>query len=500
MRSADGPPLASSAWALERRPAAGEAAALAAQPCALERLQLLERAPRPLGHAGERRLGELDRHAGLAAHAVLEAAQQRAATGQQDASLGDVGGQLGRRLLERLLGGAEDGVERLRNGRSDLLARQHHVARQAGAEVAAADLGGLLLCKRQGRGSLPLQRLGGLLADRKAVHPAHEAGDGLVEVVAADPQRLRHHDPAHRDHGDLTGAAAHVDHDVPGGLGDRQIGADRSRYRLLDQVDATGARRQTGLLERAVLDLRDPGRRTHHDLGVGEAAAVHAAQEVAQHLLGHLEVGDHTVTQRTDGRDRGRRTADHAAGLVADGVDLAGGLVQRHNRRLGRNDPLAAEVDERVGRTEVDRNIAVAPGTHGREGYAGWEVGRGIAAGAAFLALTAIAAPASAAPRRPTLKLSAGRGLPGLRVTLSGRHYRVRARAAVSFGGKRVRSFRARRSGALRTAIRVPKRRAGLYTVRVWTGRRSAQKRFRILAAAATAPAAPAAQAQSSAA
>jgi hypothetical protein len=49
--------------------------------------------------------------------------------------------------------------------------------------------------------------------------------------------------------------------------------------------------------------------------GLGEPALVHLLDEVAQHLLADLEVGDHAVLQRPDGLDVRRRAADHALRL-----------------------------------------------------------------------------------------------------------------------------------------------------------------------------------------
>ena len=82
--------------------------------------------------------------------------------------------------------------------------------------------------------------------------------------------------------------------------------------------------------------------------------------EVAQHLLGHVEVGDHAVLQRADRRDRPGRAAEHPLRLDADRVHLAGALVDRDHRRLREDDPAPSHVDEGVGRTEIDRHVATA--------------------------------------------------------------------------------------------------------------------------------------------
>src|ERR1700732_5120335 len=55
---------------------------------------------------------------------------------------------------------------------------------------------------------------------------------------------------------------------------------------------------------------------------VRPAVLVHLLDEVAQHLLGHVEVGDDAVLQRPDRLDRAGRAAQHPLGLDADRVDL----------------------------------------------------------------------------------------------------------------------------------------------------------------------------------
>src|SRR4051795_12612200 len=82
--------------------------------------------------------------------------------------------------------------------------------------------------------------------------------------------------------------------------------------------------------------------------------------EVAKHLLGDVEVGDHAVLEWADRGDRPGRAAEHALGLDADGVDLAGALVDRDHARLGEDDSTAPNVDESVGRAKVDGHVAAA--------------------------------------------------------------------------------------------------------------------------------------------
>src|SRR5437588_306759 len=97
--------------------------------------------------------------------------------------------------------------------------------------------------RRQRRADLELALLGGLLADQQLVLPLDVIHDRLIELVAADADRLRDHDSGERDHRHLAGAAADVDDHRAGGLADGQPRADGRGHRLLDQVRLAGSRR-----------------------------------------------------------------------------------------------------------------------------------------------------------------------------------------------------------------------------------------------------------------
>ena len=79
-------------------------------------------------------------------------------------------------------------------------------------------------------------------------------------------------------------------------------------------------------------------------IGRGEAAAVvHLADEMLDHLLRDLEIGDHAVAQRADGGDVARRAAEHLLGLLADREHLllAAHVGDGDHARLGQHDARA---------------------------------------------------------------------------------------------------------------------------------------------------------------
>ena len=90
---------------------------------------------------------------------------------------------------------------------------------------------------------------------------------------------------------------------------------------------------------------------------------MHLVDEVLDHLLGDVDVGDDAVAQRADGLDLVGRLAHHQLGVVADRLDLLDAVdrLDRDHRRLVEDDAAAADVDERIGGSEVDRHVVRHP-------------------------------------------------------------------------------------------------------------------------------------------
>ena len=130
---------------------------------------------------------------------------------------------------------------------------------------------------------------------------------------------------------------------------------------VLDQVDLAGAGGEGGLAHGPLLDLGDPRGDRDDDAGPEQAAAVVSPpDEVAEHRLGDVEVGNDAVLQRPDGPDRPGGPPEHLLRLLADGADLvdpAGIRLHGDDRGLVRHDPSSLGVYERVGGPEIDREI-----------------------------------------------------------------------------------------------------------------------------------------------
>jgi acid phosphatase type 7 len=96
------------------------------------------------------------------------------------------------------------------------------------------------------------------------------------------------------------------------------------------------------------------------------------------------------------------------------------------------------------------------------------------------LLLGGVAAEAAGGPRVAASRTSAA---PGDRVVLAGHGFARAARVRVTLAGVRVKRARTGERGGFRVGFRVPRRRAGRYLLRAFSGGRVASLRFRIRAA-----------------
>ena len=221
---------------------------------------------------------------------------------------------------------------------ADLVGGDLDRARQAGQQVAPAQRDALLVVvARVGRADGDLDVLGRALAEQQVVLAPGVGDDVLVELVAADAQAATDDDAAEADDRDLRRAAADVDDQAAGWLADGQARTDRRGHGLLDEPRPARAGVEGRVADGALLDFGHAARDAdQHPRPRDEAdAVVHLVHEVLDHLLGHVEVADDAVAQRPDGDDVGRRAAEHALRLGADGQHALGAL-RRWRRRSAR--------------------------------------------------------------------------------------------------------------------------------------------------------------------
>src|SRR5207248_6479975 len=86
---------------------------------------------------------------------------------------------------------------------------------------------------------------------------------------------------------------------------------------------------------------------------------VHFLDEVLEHGLDHVEVGDDAVLEGAYGDDVAGRLAYHGFGLGSHRVGLAAiALINGHHRGLGHDDALTPHVNESICGTQVYAQVA----------------------------------------------------------------------------------------------------------------------------------------------
>lgn len=164
------------------------------------------------------------------------------------------------------------------------------------------------------------------------------------------------------------GTTADVDNHVARGLGDGKASSDRGCHGLLDQVDLARSREHGALPNRSLLDFgnarrnRNDDTRPHHSLAV-----MNPGNEVAQHRLCDLEIGDDSILYRTNRNDMSGSAAQHFLGRLADGPHLVGPpavLRNRDHARFRDDDPTTFHVNQRIRRTQINGEVAGKPTKH----------------------------------------------------------------------------------------------------------------------------------------
>ena len=121
-----------------------------------------------------------------------------------------------------------------------------------------------------------------------------------------------------------------------------------------------------GVHDGALFHLGNLRRNANHDARMHHHfAVVRLLNEVVQHLLGDLEIGDYAVFHRLDGHDVAGCAAQHFFGFLADRLDFASVLVDGDDRGLVDDDAFALRIYQRIGRAQIDGKVA---GEHAEQG------------------------------------------------------------------------------------------------------------------------------------
>src|SRR5580700_6168668 len=293
-----------------------------------EQLEIAEHLTGAQNHAAQRIVGDGNGQAGFFADALVKIFQQRAAAGEHDAAITDVGGKFRRRTLEGDANRVHDGRNAFAEGLADFAVVNRDGFGHALDQVAALDFHGHGLVELVGGADFHFDLLGSALADQQVIFPLQIIHDSFVHLVAGHAHGTGVDDATQRDDGDVGGAAADVNHHIAAGLGDGQSRADGRDHGLFDEMHFAGFGAIGGVHDRALFHLSDFRRHADHDARVHQhLAVVRLLDEIVQHLLGDFEVGDHAVFHGLDGDDVAGRAAQHFFRLFADGLNLARILV-----------------------------------------------------------------------------------------------------------------------------------------------------------------------------
>ena len=114
------------------------------------------------------------------------------------------------------------------------------------------------------------------------------------------------------------------------------------------------ARSSTLVTPRGV-EIMTLGRKSGRNSGLGVAG--NRLDEVAQHGLGHHEVGDHAVADGAGHFDALRGAAQHIVGLVAHRHHGIVAQADGHHRWLMEDNAPALDVDEDIDRPQIDADV-----------------------------------------------------------------------------------------------------------------------------------------------
>ena len=191
----------------------------------------------------------------------------------------------------------------------------------------------------------------------------HVAQDGFIQFIAGDTNGFAVGDGIHRDHRDVGGAAADIDHQIAFRFVHGNAGADGRGHGFLDQMHLPHARHGGRIDDGLFFHLGDTGGNAHHHARPDEPVILqYLFDEIGNHFVGDFKIGNDTILHGADGLEPGMGSAMHFFGLRADGFHIALALAvvaDRHHRRFIQNDPFIFDVHQSVGRSQVHGDVGV---------------------------------------------------------------------------------------------------------------------------------------------
>ena len=214
------------------------------------------------------------------------------------------------------------------------------------------------LCQRAA--DLNFDALGHTFRNRDVVLAAHVLANVGREVVTGHLNGVVRNDTAHRDNGNLRGSAADVhDHVAFRGIY-VETDTDGCGHGLINEINVATAGVFGAVAHGTELNFGGAGGHSDHHSYAGSeemSAGSHHIDEAAHHLLASVEVGDHTILQRTDHADLFARLFIHEFGAFADGDGFVRARIEGNDRRFVDGD-LTIGNNDGVGRAQVHGQLA----------------------------------------------------------------------------------------------------------------------------------------------
>ncbi len=183
--------------------------------------------------------------------------------------------------------------------------------------------------------------------------------DGIVHLIAADPDGTVHNNAAQGDHSHFRRAAADIHNHVARWFLHRQADTNGRRHGFFHHPGILGSRRDGCVNHRPLLHFCDSGRDCYDNPRPHPAhSPVCPVEKVPEHPLGGVEIGDHSIPQRPDGNDIPRRASYHFLGFVADSQDVLGFLVPGHHRWFVDHNAASPHINQCVGSSQIDADIS----------------------------------------------------------------------------------------------------------------------------------------------
>src|SRR5215831_20779615 len=203
--------------------------------------------------------------ASFLANSFVEIFDERAAPGQHNATVSDVGGKFWRCAFQHNTDRIDDDVDAFIERFSDLFIGNRHALGHTFHQVPSFDFHRSRRIEGVCGADLDLDLFRGAFPDQQIVFAFDVLGDGFVHLVSRGLVGTAVNHSGQRDYRNFRGASSDVDNHVSRRFGDGQSGADCRCHRLLDKVSLARLGAVSGILNGPLLNLGNTRGHTNHD-------------------------------------------------------------------------------------------------------------------------------------------------------------------------------------------------------------------------------------------